>query len=45
MAALHDSSVIEILVNPDGRLWIDVAGKGTEYKLLHAGSGVNDTAV
>lgn len=29
--ALRDPSVIEILLNPDGKLWIDVAGKGMEF--------------
>jgi type IV secretion system protein VirB11 len=28
--ALRDPSVIEVLLNPDGKLWIDVAGKGME---------------
>jgi len=31
MAALRDPDVIEILLNPDGKLWIDVAGKGMEF--------------
>jgi P-type conjugative transfer ATPase TrbB len=31
MAALNNPSVIEVLLNPDGRLWIDVAGKGMEF--------------
>jgi type IV secretion system protein VirB11 len=30
-AALRNPSVIEILLNPDGKLWIDVAGKGMEF--------------
>ncbi|HEY6925248.1 MAG TPA: ATPase, T2SS/T4P/T4SS family [Steroidobacteraceae bacterium] len=29
--ALRDPAVIEILLNPDGKLWIDVAGKGMEF--------------
>ena len=29
--ALRDPSVIEILLNPDGKLWIDVAAKGMEF--------------
>jgi type IV secretion system protein TrbB len=28
MGALHDSRVIEIMLNPDGRLWLDIAGEG-----------------
>jgi type IV secretion system protein TrbB len=31
MAALRDPSVIEIMLNPDGKLWIDVAGKGMQF--------------
>ena len=31
MTALRDPDVIEILLNPDGKLWIDVAGKGMEF--------------
>ena len=31
MKALRDPAVIEVLLNPDGRLWIDVAGKGIEF--------------
>jgi len=31
MAALRDPSVIEILLNQDGKLWLDVAGKGMEF--------------
>jgi len=31
MAALGDPSVVEILLNPDGRLWLDVAGKGMHF--------------
>ncbi|WP_249383841.1 P-type conjugative transfer ATPase TrbB [Chitinivorax sp. B] len=31
MAALRDPAVIEIMLNPDGKLWLDVAGKGMEY--------------
>jgi P-type conjugative transfer ATPase TrbB len=27
---LRDPAVVEVLLNPDGRLWIDVAGKGME---------------
>ena len=30
-AALRNPAVIEILLNPDGRLWIDVVGKGMEF--------------
>jgi P-type conjugative transfer ATPase TrbB len=30
MTALRDPSVVEVMLNPDGRLWIDVAGKGME---------------
>ena len=29
--ALRDPSVIEVLLNPDGRLWVDVIGKGMEF--------------
>jgi Flp pilus assembly CpaF family ATPase len=28
MEALRDSRVIEIMLNPDGRLWLDIAGEG-----------------
>ena len=28
VGALRDPSVIEIMLNPDGRIWLDVAGKG-----------------
>ncbi len=31
MAALRDPAVVEVLLNPDGRLWADVAGKGMEF--------------
>ena len=31
MKALRDPAVVEVLLNPDGRLWIDVAGKGMEF--------------
>jgi len=31
MTALRDPSVIEILLNPDGKLWTDVIGKGMEF--------------
>jgi type IV secretion system protein VirB11 len=31
MSALRDPSVIEVLLNPDGRLWVDVIGKGMEF--------------
>lgn len=31
MKALRDPAVIEVLLNPDGRLWIDVAGKGMQF--------------
>lgn len=27
-AALADSEVIEIMINPDGRLWLDRLGRG-----------------
>jgi type IV secretion system protein VirB11 len=30
MQALRDPAVVEILLNPDGRLWIDVARKGMQ---------------
>ena len=29
--ALRNPSVIEVLLNPDGKLWIDVAGQGMEF--------------
>ena len=29
--ALRDPSVIEILLNPDGKLWVDIAAKGMEF--------------
>lgn len=31
MAALRDPAVIELLLNPDGKLWIDVAGQGMRF--------------
>jgi P-type conjugative transfer ATPase TrbB len=31
MSAIRDPSVIEVLLNPDGRLWVDVIGKGMEF--------------
>ena len=31
MTALRDPSVIELMLNPDGKLWIDVVGKGMEF--------------
>lgn len=31
MAALRDPAVIEVLLNPDGKLWIDVAGQGMRF--------------
>lgn len=31
VGALRDPSVIEILLNPDGKVWLDVAGKGMEF--------------
>ncbi|MBM0108557.1 Flp pilus assembly complex ATPase component TadA [Steroidobacter sp. S1-65] len=31
MAALRDPAVIEVLLNPDGKLWVDVAGKGMQF--------------
>lgn len=30
-AALRDPAVIELLLNPDGKLWLDVAGKGMSF--------------
>lgn len=30
-AALRDPSIIELLLNPDGKLWLDVAGKGMTF--------------
>jgi type IV secretion system protein VirB11 len=31
MRALRDPTVIELMLNPDGRLWTDVVGKGMEF--------------
>jgi type IV secretion system protein TrbB len=31
IAALRDPSVIEVLLNPDGRLWVDAIGRGLEF--------------
>jgi type IV secretion system protein TrbB len=31
MAALRDAAVVEVMLNQDGRLWIDVAGKGMHF--------------
>ena len=36
--ALDDPAVIEIMVNPDGRLWLDKLGQGrfdTNLSLIH----------
>jgi type IV secretion system protein VirB11 len=40
MSALRAPDVIEILLNPDGKLWVDVAGKGMELTghLMPAGA-------
>lgn len=29
--ALRDPAVIEVMLNPDGKLWVDVAGKGMQF--------------
>ena len=46
MQALRDPAVIEIMLNPDGKLWLDKAGEGmifTGYEMphlrKHAGDG------
>jgi type IV secretion system protein TrbB len=31
MAALRDPAVVEVLLNPDGKLWVDIVGKGMEF--------------
>jgi type IV secretion system protein TrbB len=31
MGALRDPAVIEILLNPDGKVWLDVVGKGMQF--------------
>lgn len=31
VTALRDPAVIEIMLNPDGKLWTDVAGRGMEF--------------
>ena len=31
MQALRDPAVVEVMLNPNGRLWVDVAGKGMEF--------------
>jgi type IV secretion system protein TrbB len=31
LQALRDPTVIELLLNPDGRFWVDVAGKGMQF--------------
>jgi type IV secretion system protein TrbB len=31
MEALHDPRVIEVMLNPDGRLWLDIAGEGMRH--------------
>ena len=31
MQVLRDPQVVEVMLNPDGRLWADVAGKGMEF--------------
>jgi type IV secretion system protein VirB11 len=40
MDALRNPSVIEILLNPDGKLWVDIAGRGMEFtgESLEAGA-------
>jgi P-type conjugative transfer ATPase TrbB len=30
LKALRDPAVVEVLLNPDGRLWVDVAGRGMQ---------------
>jgi len=37
MEALRDPRVIEIMLNPDGRLWLDVAGEGVRQMVGNAG--------
>ena len=37
MEALRDPRVIEIMLNPDGRLWLDVAGEGLRHMVGNAG--------
>ncbi len=37
---LHDPAIVEILLNPDGQVWVDVLGGGLELRgRLDAGSG------
>ncbi|MEP1599992.1 MAG: P-type conjugative transfer ATPase TrbB, partial [Hyphomonas sp.] len=37
VAALEDPSVVEIMINPDGRLWVERHGSGrTEFGLVSA---------
>ncbi|QDQ27566.1 P-type conjugative transfer ATPase TrbB [Chitinimonas arctica] len=31
LAALRNPAVVEIMLNPDGRVWLDVAGEGMQY--------------
>lgn len=31
MQALRNPAVVEVMLNPDGKLWVDVAGKGMEF--------------
>lgn len=31
MQALRDPAVVEVMLNPDGKLWTDVAGKGMQF--------------
>ena len=40
MAALNDPAVVEVMLNPDGRLWTDTAGKGMEFTghMMEAGA-------
>ena len=45
MKYFHDDDVIEIMVNPDGKLWIDRLGKGREYTGIKIPASQVDTII
>ncbi len=45
MKVLRDPAVIEVLLNPDGKLWMDVAGKGMEFTGHHMEPGAAESVL
>jgi type IV secretion system protein TrbB len=45
MQVLRDPAVIEVLLNPDGKLWVDVAGKGMEFTGGHVDPGAAESVL